>query len=63
MKDFYRDDGRRSYTEDALRCDNEVRAALRPIFDRWIEEGYSHREIALDAAVKTAKEKNNEQVG
>jgi hypothetical protein len=34
------------FTIVAQRCDSEIQAALRPIFARWVADGYSPRELA-----------------
>jgi hypothetical protein len=33
------------YTEDALKLDREINDALMDIFRKWIDKGYSVREI------------------
>lgn len=34
------------WTETTRRCDQDVRNALTPVFEKWVSLGYSPREIA-----------------
>ncbi len=40
------DDKYQRYSPAALKIDREIDAALKPIFDKWGDAGYSYREIS-----------------
>lgn len=42
-----------AWTAEASDCGDEVRAIMRPIFEKWIALGYSPREIAYIATTST----------
>ena len=44
MKSLYTENN--SWSKEASKIDREIDLALRPIFEKWVAEGYNPREIA-----------------
>ena len=46
MKRFFENDNDETWTQEALELERKVQSALNPIFQEYISEDYSVREIA-----------------
>jgi hypothetical protein len=44
MKSLF-NDSFETYTKDALQIAKETQDVIRPIFEKWVSEGYKHREL------------------